>query len=322
MKYLILNADDFGLTPGVNEGIIRAHRDGILTSTTLMATGLAFDDAVARARLHPTLGVGCHLVLSGGRAVAPRAEIPSLADEQGRLPTSLSLFVARVTSGGIPAREIEIELRAQIEKIRRAGIDPTHVDTHKHTHVHPIVMNAIGRVARELGITRVRNPVENLRDSWTSTAAGAHDRMQALAAAAVVRAVASGFPSLSAKYGLHTPGRFLGLALTGQLGPGALARVIALVPGGQGGSDGAGSSTNDGVAASGGANDASSRDVSVSRHAAEIMLHPGLCDADLARTGSRLQQHRQNELDGLTSPEAKAAVAAHGIRLISYRDLN
>jgi hopanoid biosynthesis associated protein HpnK len=300
MRELILNADDFGLTPGVNEGIIRAHCDGILTSTTLMATGLAFDDAVARAKLHPSLGVGCHLVLSGGRAVAPRAEIPSLADEQGRLPASLGMFVARVTSGGIPAREIEIELRAQIEQVRRAGIDPTHVDTHKHTHVHPVVMNALGRVARDLGITRVRNPVENLRDSWTTTRNGTHDRMQGLAAAAVVRAVASGFPSLARRYGLRTPRRFLGLALTGQLGPAALAQVIDRV--------------TDGVI------DSETR--SVRDGAAEIMLHPGLCDADLARTGSRLQQQRQNELDGLTSPEVRAAIAAHGIRLISYRDLN
>jgi chitin disaccharide deacetylase len=300
MRELILNADDFGLTPGVNEGIIRAHCDGILTSTTLMATGLAFDDAVARAKLHPSLGVGCHLVLSGGRAVAPRAEIPSLADEQGRLPASLGMFVARVTSGGIPAREIEIELRAQIEQVRRAGIDPTHVDTHKHTHVHPVVMNALGRVARDLGITRVRNPVENLRDSWTTARNGTHDRMQGLAAAAVVRAVASGFPSLARRYGLRTPRRFLGLALTGQLGPAALAQVIDRV--------------TDGVI------DSETR--SVRDGAAEIMLHPGLCDADLARTGSRLQQQRQNELDGLTSPEVRAAIAAHGIRLISYRDLN
>src|ERR1700691_3292444 len=98
MKQLILNADDFGYTRGINEGIIRAHRDGVLTSATLMANGAAFDDAVERAKANPTLGVGCHLVLTGGFAVAPREEIPSLADSGGRLPASLGNFVARVSS--------------------------------------------------------------------------------------------------------------------------------------------------------------------------------------------------------------------------------
>src|SRR5580704_10291713 len=111
MKQLILNADDFGLTRGVNEGIIRAHRDGILTSATLMATGSAFEDAVERARATPTLGVGCHLVLTGGVAIAPRKEIPSLVDAAGRLPRSLGSFVVRLSSGRIRAQEIEVELR-------------------------------------------------------------------------------------------------------------------------------------------------------------------------------------------------------------------
>src|SRR5271154_2160978 len=138
MKELILNADDFGLTRGVNEGIIRSHCEGILTSATLMATGPAFDDAVERAKATPTLGVGCHLVLMGGTAGAKPSEIPSLVDVNGLLPESLGIFVTKVTSRSIQTRDIEIELRAQIQKILRAGIEPTHVDTHKHTHVHPM----------------------------------------------------------------------------------------------------------------------------------------------------------------------------------------
>src|SRR5215467_5847969 len=99
MKQVILNADDFGLTRGINEGIIRAHRDGILTSATLMANGPAFDDAVKLAKSNPKLGIGCHLVLSGGSAVAPREKIPSLADADGSLPDSLAALVVRVTTG-------------------------------------------------------------------------------------------------------------------------------------------------------------------------------------------------------------------------------
>src|ERR1017187_462604 len=288
MKELILNADDFGYTRGVNEGIIRAHRDGILTSATLMANGAAFDDAVERAKANSTLGIGCHLVLTGGFAVAPREEIPSLADPDGCLPKSLGNLVARVSSGRVRTEEIERELRAQIEKIRRAGIEPSHLDTHKHTHVHPRVMNALGRVAREFGITRVRNPVENLRDSWRTARSEGAPVISNMSAAAAVRAVAFKFIAISRKYGLHSPDSFLGLAITDRLSGPALCRLIDTLPEGQ----------------------------------TEIMLHPGICDAELARTGSRLQQQRQTEMEGLLAPEARCAVTEGGIRLISYRELN
>jgi hopanoid biosynthesis associated protein HpnK len=288
MKELILNADDFGLTQGINRGIIRAHRDGILTSATLMATGSAFDHAVEQARANPTLGVGCHLVLTGGAAAAPREQIPSLVDENGRLPRSLTVLVANVTTGRVPPIEIETELRAQIEKIRRSGIEPSHLDTHKHTHVHPTIMNALGRVAQQSGITRVRNPVEDLRDSWRSNRSDGTNPVRNLAAAATVSAVASGFRVISSKYGLRSPDHFLGLAVTGQLNAAALCRLIDALDEGQ----------------------------------TEIMLHPGICDQDLARTGSRLQRQREVEMEGLLAPEVKNAVVERGVRLISYRDLN
>jgi hopanoid biosynthesis associated protein HpnK len=287
MKELILNADDFGLTKGVNEGVIRAHREGILTSATLMATGPAFDDAVLRARANPALGIGCHLVLTGGFAVAPREEIPSLVDANGRLPKSLGVLVTRVSSGRIRTKDIERELRAQIEKIRRAGIEPTHLDTHKHTHAHPRVMNVLGRLARELGITRIRKPVEDLRDSWKSMRGEAASPMQLLASAAV-RAVSSRFTAISRKYGLHSPDHFLGLVVTGRMGTDVLCRLIDTLPEGR----------------------------------TEIMVHPGICDAELRATGSRLQQQRQMELESLLAPEARRSVERLHVRLISYRELN
>jgi hopanoid biosynthesis associated protein HpnK len=288
MKDLILNADDFGYTRGINEGIVRAHREGILTSATLMANGPAFDDAVERARANPRLGVGCHLVLTGGLSVAPREEIPSLADRERRLPRSLGALVARLSIGSVRTKEIETELRAQLEKIRRAGIELTHVDTHKHTHVHPRVMAAVGRVAQEFGITRVRNPVEKLGDSWRTARTEHAGLVGNMAASASVRAVGAWFNSISRKYGLHSPDHFLGLALTGRLSADALCRLIDTLPDGR----------------------------------TEIMSHPGVCDAELVKSGSRLQQQRQMELDGLLSAEARHAVEAKGIRLISYRELN
>jgi hopanoid biosynthesis associated protein HpnK len=283
MKHLILNADDFGLTRGVNQGIIRAHREGILTSATLMATAPAFEEACALARANPDLGVGCHLVLVGGKSVLPSEEIPSLADENGRLPDSLVAFGVKVSLGQIRTSEIEREVRAQIEKIRAAGIEPSHLDTHKHTHAHPVVMNVIGRVARDSGIKRVRKPIERLTDSWNGGGLS-----KQLAAAAAVRVVAMEFEAISRKYGLRAPDHFLGLALTGQLGPTALRRMIEKLPEGS----------------------------------TEIMLHPGVCDEDLARTGSRLQQERQLELDGLIDPDVRRTVEKEGIQLLGYCGLN
>jgi chitin disaccharide deacetylase len=288
VKELILNADDFGLTRGVNAGIIRAHREGILTSATLMATAPAVDDAVELAKAHPKLGVGCHLVLTGGLAAAPPSEIPSLADKEGRLPESLAALVYRVTFGAIRTREMEIELRAQIEKIRRAGIEPTHVDTHKHTHVHPRVMRAVGKVTRDMGIARVRNPIENLHDSWRTARREHVPLVKNMAASSAVRSVAAQFGKLAREYGLRSPDYFLGLAITGEVSTVALRHLIENLPEGR----------------------------------TEIMLHPGLCDDDLRKTRSRLQEHREKEMESLLAPEVRQAVAESRVRLISYRDLN
>jgi chitin disaccharide deacetylase len=288
MKELIVNGDDFGLTPGINEGIIRAHREGILTSTTLMANGAAFDDAVQRARANPMLGVGCHLVLVKGKPVAPQNEISSLVDAQGNLPASLGWLMARVSCGLIRQTHIERELLAQIDKIRATGIEPTHLDTHKHTHAHPRVMEALGKVAREAGIEHVRKPFESLRDSWSTTRGqkGSFGRQRISSAAA--RSVTPLFHSICRKYSLRCPDRFLGVAMTGHLTSNALRGMIDTITEGR----------------------------------TEIMLHPGLCDADLARTGSRLQQQRQQELEAVLDPELKRILAQRGIRLISFRELN
>src|SRR5277367_3591313 len=117
MRRLIVNADDFGITRGVNRGILRSHREGIVTSATIMAAGDAFEDAVETARANPSLGVGVHIVLTGGRAVAPREKIGSLAGRQGRLPASLSRLLSKWHAGLIRRQHIENEMRAQIAKV-------------------------------------------------------------------------------------------------------------------------------------------------------------------------------------------------------------
>ena len=288
MKEAILNADDFGLTRGVNEGIIRAHREGILTSATLMANGAAFEDAAERARATPSLGVGCHLVLVGGKPVAPPEKISSLVDAEGRLPRTLSNLVTRLSLGLIRQTHIERELAAQVEKVRAAGIEPTHFDSHKHSHAHPRVMEAVGKLARESGVGRLRNPTERIHDFWV-TARGVTDSFPSkLLMCAAARSVAPLFRAVCRKYSLRAPERFVGVGLTGYTTSAKLRQMFDMLTEGT----------------------------------AEIMLHPGYRDADLERTGSRLQQARQNEMEALLDPELKRAVAERGIRLISFRELH
>ena len=139
-KQLVVNADDFGFTPDVNQGIVEAHRDGILTATTLMANGEAFDDAVRLARETPSLDIGCHLVLIGGR---------SLADRQAAARSRVPQLLARWRGARSGAYD---ELAAQVRRIVDAGIRPTHLDTHKHTHLAPPVLDAVARMGEEFGI--------------------------------------------------------------------------------------------------------------------------------------------------------------------------
>jgi predicted glycoside hydrolase/deacetylase ChbG (UPF0249 family) len=148
LKRLVVNADDFGFTQDVNEGIVEAHQRGILTSTTLMANGAAFDDAVRLAAQNPTLDVGCHLVLIGGRSVLPPHK---------PLPSSVARLLAAIVSGQIAIHD---ELAAQVRKILAAGIAPTHLDTHKHTHLAPPVLEAVARIAQEFDIPWVRRPFQ------------------------------------------------------------------------------------------------------------------------------------------------------------------
>ncbi len=147
-RRLVVNGDDFGFTEGVNRGIVEAHRRGILTATTLMANGRAFDHAVTLAGEHPRLDVGCHLVLVQGESVLRAGAV---------FPASLPELVVAVAMGRLA---IVDELRAQIERILAAGLRPIHLDTHKHTHLLPPVLNAVARLSREYGIPWVRRPFD------------------------------------------------------------------------------------------------------------------------------------------------------------------
>lgn len=150
MKKLIVNADDFGLTPGVNAAVIRAHREGILTSATLMAGGLAWQEAVSLSRATPTLGVGVHLTLTALAPVLPPQQVPSLVDQKGRFRRQLW----RAPLWRRP--EVKAEWRAQIQRLVRAGIKPTHLDSHHHVHLWPSLLAVACELAQEFAIPALR----------------------------------------------------------------------------------------------------------------------------------------------------------------------
>ncbi|MBV8071382.1 MAG: ChbG/HpnK family deacetylase [Acidobacteriaceae bacterium] len=201
MKQLIVNADDFGFTRDVNAGIVHAHRNGILTSTTLMANGDAFDDAVRLAHETPTLDVGCHLVLVQGTSL--RTGDP--------YPEKLTGVV-----GALATRRLDAyaELRPQIEKILAAGIRPTHLDTHKHTHVAPVVFRAVVRLAHEFGIPYVRLPLD-AAVAW---------------AAWPLAAVKRFYMNMARPFHVRTTDHFLGFRLTGSLDGETLAAALENLP--------------------------------------------------------------------------------------------
>ncbi len=154
-KKLIINADDFGLTEGVNRGVIEAHRWGTVSSTTLMVTGPAALQAAALAKENAGLGVGLHLNLTSGKPALPAGKVPSLVGTDGRLP-GVAGALLRLSGGWARTRELEAEIAAQIEECLKMGIVPTHIDSHHHLHAHPRLRRVIGRLCPRLGINRMR----------------------------------------------------------------------------------------------------------------------------------------------------------------------
>jgi predicted glycoside hydrolase/deacetylase ChbG (UPF0249 family) len=207
-RRLIVNGDDFGFTQDVNEGIVEAYRHGILTATTLMANGDAFDHAVMLAHQTPSLDVGCHLVLIEGKSVLdPSRNLPAT------FPELLSALLQRKL-------QVYEELAAQVRKIARAGIRPTHLDTHKHTHLLPPVLDAIAQIAHDYRIPWVRRPF----DFGIDTGA----RITKSAVALGIRATRPGFTKALAK--LKTTDHFTGFQITGTLQGANLIETLERLP--------------------------------------------------------------------------------------------
>ena len=158
MKRLIISADDFGLTQGINEGIIRCAREGIVTSASIMANMPAFEHALTLAKQSPALATGVHLNLLKGSPLQPSGKVRSLVDSKGIFYT-LPYFTLRLLSGRIVLAEAKKELRSQIEKALAAGLQVTHLDSHRHFHVYPSLLKLVIKLATEYKIHKIRCPL-------------------------------------------------------------------------------------------------------------------------------------------------------------------
>ncbi len=197
-KTLIVNADDFGFTRDVNAGIVQAHRKGILTATTLMANGDAFDDAVYLAHQTPSLDIGCHLALLQGRSLVTGEPLPET-------PSALLLALSRRRI------DVDAEFRAQIRKIIGTGLRPTHLDSHKHTHILPRVFRSVVRLAEEFEIPYVRLPL----DATVPYAGGARQLLRRY------------YGTMARRHHVRTTDHFVGFRLTGKLTEATLAPALA-----------------------------------------------------------------------------------------------
>jgi len=285
-RRLVVSGDDFGAAPEVNAAIVLAHRDGILTSASLMVTGDAAADAVTRARAHPTLAVGLHLVLAQGRPAASPAAIPLLVDRDGWFgdrPIMNGFRYAAAYLTGVGRVQLRHEVEAQLEAFAATGLALAHVDGHCNMHLHPMVLRILVELAPRYGIRALRLSREA---AWPALR---HDRTHALRKVmegAVFRALAAAAtPQLHAA-GIATVDRVYGLHQTGRVDERYLLELLRVLPPGT----------------------------------SELYCHPGeRRPAELARYQAGYDHAA--ELAALLSPRVRDAVRVGGIELVSYRDL-
>jgi hopanoid biosynthesis associated protein HpnK len=286
LRRLIINADDFGFTSGVNRAIVEAHNSGIVTSSTLMANGRAFGEAAQMAKASPGLSVGCHIVLIDGEPVVDASGLPTITDSR-RFRDGLKTFAARALTGRMNASEIETEAKAQIQKIQSAGIAVSHVDTHKHTHIFPKILRPLLRAARDCGVRALRNPFGPRFPLRSSQLLARPNLWTRCAEIRVLRRFAGQFRAAIDREGFVTPDGTLGIEVTGTLDERLFQAIAQSIPDGTW----------------------------------EFVCHPGYNDADLAAAKTRLRESRELELRVLTLPTAREALARENVELISYRDL-
>jgi predicted glycoside hydrolase/deacetylase ChbG (UPF0249 family) len=294
VRRLIINADDFGLTPGVNRGILRTHDGGVVTSTTLMANAAAFEDAAQLARAHGDrgFGIGCHLVLIDGEPLLAAEQVRSLiesnnGDGEVEFRRSLTSFAAQAVRGRLNAVEIEAEAEAQFQKIQSAGIELSHFDAHKHAHLFPSVLKPVLRAARKCGVRAVRNPFAPVKPLAFAHLLRRPHLWKRYSEVRILRGFAQRFHELVVAEDMITTDGTFGIVVTGALDAKLFDAIIGCIPEGTW----------------------------------ELCCHPGCNDAELERIRTRLRESREQEMDVLTSAAARETIERRGVELITYWNL-
>lgn len=285
MIRLIVNADDFGLTSGVNRAIAEGHKNGIVSSSTLMANGPKFAEAVEIAKNNPQLGVGCHVTLVDGSPVTAPLQVPSLLKKADRFRTGFGEFALASFFGKFSAQEIEAEATAQFRKLQDAGIAITHFDTHKHVHLFPKIVSPILRAAKACGVRAVRNPFGPVRILHLRAQPSSWKRWTQVS---FLNSLSGRFRRVVINSGLRTTDGTIGVVGTGSMNAEHLRLLLQTIPEGTW----------------------------------EFVSHPGYLDSDLQKAGTRLLESREVELQMLTAPAIRDFIHASGITLCSYRDLD
>jgi hopanoid biosynthesis associated protein HpnK len=279
---LIINGDDFGYSEAVNRAIVRAHRDGVLTSASLMVNEPAAGHAIELARQYPSLAVGLHLVLVLGRAALPHSVIPNIADQRGNFTNSS--FRAGIQYYFSPAarRELQREMRAQFERFAATGLPFSHVDGHTHLHQHPVVFDELIGLCEEFGVRRVRVVKGEMR---LSLKLDRRDLPIKLVWGTVFNLLGRWCEKRLEGRGFVRPRKVYGLLQSGDMNEEYLAGLIRQI---------------DGVSG-------------------EIYSHPLAPDADEA--AKRENPGGASELEALLSNRVRAAIETAGFRLATYDTL-
>jgi chitin disaccharide deacetylase len=287
-QILIINGDDLGYTRGVNLAIKECCVEGVLRSATLMANGCAFDHAVAMLANMENLDVGVHLVLTELPSVSSPTKICGLADESGCLPGTPRELVASLVGGRISRESVRRELSSQISKVLDHGLRPTHLDSHKHVHVIPQVLETVIELAHKFSIPWVRNPFDEAPFFGLGRLIDTESRTTFCIQHLKAKLLAAFRTSFGKRIGstrLRTPDHFFGISLTGIWNEAVMIRLLDELPPG----------------------------------VTEWMNHPGDCDADLYQMKTRLLEQREKERDLLTSSQFREQIARRGITLSSFR---